>query len=135
MKLGLAVLILAMSPSSVLAQHSGACPHQGAHPFPGSNQEIPPVRTCGHSLTLFGVEVHVHGPSCPSARMLTPAHQECLGEPQFGTRCLDLGFVPIVFATCSCTKHGGALLSFWSCDCTALGMYGFLPNAMTSPCN
>lgn len=134
MKLGLTILILAAVLSPARAQHSGACPNQRAHPFPASDESIPPFRTCGHSVTLFGIEIRMHGPSCPSGRMLTPARAECLGEPQFGVRCLDLGLVPVSFSTCACVKHGGSLFSFWTCDCHAAGMCGFLPNAQTAQC-
>lgn len=116
----------------------GRCPNQKAIQVPGASEAAQgaSVSTCGIGFLFFGFGGGIVGEDCPSAIVLTPAHQTC-GEPGPETMCVPDGDMPVTAKECHC---GGLVIPGLeigiptSCDCGPSFPFGTVEDAKTVLC-
>lgn len=91
---------------------------------------------CGIGLSLFGYDISIGGPKCPAYRLHYPAHQECHGAANGGTRCVFEQNLPVQKEKCECERLTvlGAGLSLPECECEDQGTAGDIEDFKTERC-
>lgn len=113
------------------------CPDTKATQVDGFVVNSGDVDTCGIGLVVFGVGGGIFGESCPDYKILTPAHQECLGDTNDGTKCVADDDMAVTRQSCSC----GGLVLPWiavgiptTCECDSETSFGTVEDFKTVPC-
>lgn len=94
-------------------------------------------KTCGVGIVIFGVGGSIVGEKCYPLVTTTPAHQECMGEPNEGTRCVLEGTLEVKAKQCEC---GGLVVPFIKigipavCACTDTTGGGTVEDFETMTC-
>lgn len=118
-------------------QGGGGCPNRQAWPKPAQVEDIGPYDDCGYGIKVFGQSFNLPGRRCPEGQLLFPAHGECIGVFSEGTRCVQVGELPVRTRQCDCSGIG--LLGFGvtsaSCDCGPWALNaGYVANMGTELC-
>ncbi|MCK6447734.1 MAG: hypothetical protein L6Q99_15180 [Planctomycetes bacterium] len=119
------------------ATQARQCPDKKATQVDGSIVNSGDEDTCGVGLVIFGVGGGLFGEKCPDAKILTPAHQECLGDDNEGTKCVADDDMIVERQSCAC----GGLVVPWiavgiptTCECDPPIAFGTVEDFKTMPC-
>jgi len=114
----------------------GDCPNVAATDVPARMQDAGSGNQCYLGIVIFGFEIGIAGPHCPSTRFLYPAHQECLGLASPGHLCEFRGTLDVRMQNCSCIYLGTARfgLGLPGCRCSEAGTAGSIQDASTEVC-
>jgi hypothetical protein len=102
-----------------LAQ-SRSCPNVCASNVDARIVESADASTCGFGIVIFGFGGGLWGEDCPEFRLLYPAHQECRGATNPGTRCVPETALTVQKDRCDCYGVLPIIESGFplDCDCT-----------------
>ncbi len=126
---------------ATLATRSSAgglpCPNERACNVDARTTDAGETERCGVGLTLFGLDLSIGGPKCPTYRYHYPAHQECHGAPTGGSRCVLEQTLNVTRERCECERIGaaGTGLAIPECDCDDQGNAGMIEDFKTEACS
>lgn len=105
-----AVLLLALAALGARAHATPLqfeCPNTKATQVGASVRYVGEPKKCGLGLVVLGVGGGLVGDKCHPTVFTTPAHQDCTGATNDGTRCVPEGTMNVEKKECKC---GGLVL-------------------------
>jgi hypothetical protein len=119
------------------AQGGPNCPNTIATNIPARVQSGGPYTHCGLGIQIFGFPITLGGSKCYRYQFIYPAHQECLGNTNPGTACINENSLPVGLDLCECSLLGviGTGISVPKCTCKSGGSAGTVDDAQTVTCN
>lgn len=132
----LCLLFLGLAAFAPRAAADLACPNTRACQVDARIESQGDEERCGIGLTLFGFDISIGGPKCPKNRIVYPAHQECHGAANGGTRCVPEQELPVTREKCECERVTvlGTGFSVPECDCEFDGNIGEIEDFKTERC-
>lgn len=92
---------------------------------------------CYIGIVIFGIEIGIAGPHCPSVQFVYPAHQVCEGKQNTGTSCGPEQTLEVRAEKCTCNYFGGSKFGIGlpGCDCADSGSAGTVEDMQTFLCS
>jgi hypothetical protein len=115
--LALAALAAALPFGTQAAAQVGQCPNQRATNVDTEFGDSGTYDTCRDYVLILGLRITQNVSMCPMWTSMHPAHQECLGAPSVGTRCVFESTLAVLTRTCECQANGSPLFGSVVEDC------------------
>jgi hypothetical protein len=140
MKTVLFISIAAVLALAGLCPAQETCPNTKASQVPARIQDSGPFKRCSVGIAILGHQFGIGGGRCPMLRLITPAHQECRGNVNIGTRCVYEQTLAVRQQRCGCmwtTVIGtdGTGIIEGECVCVDAGTAGTVEDASTETCH
>jgi hypothetical protein len=132
-----AFLLTVWATASAATPQSSGCPNVRASLVDARTEGMGDSERCGLGVSLFGWGVGLFGPRCPDKKATYPAHGECSGARNDGTRCVKQGDLKVTLEECECSVAGifGTGLSLPHCSCSPSSADGgTVENFVTQNC-
>lgn len=97
----LAVLFLLLA-ATPLRTAFAECPNTSASQVDVEFQAHGELKTCGLGFVIFGIGGAILGENCPEHETRVPAHQECRGAENAGTKCSKDTDLAVETRECAC---------------------------------
>jgi hypothetical protein len=116
---------------------SQKCQNKMASQVQATSENLGSPKTCGIGVVVFGVGGGIVGEECFPLVVTTPAHQECKGRSNEGTKCVPDADLIVEKAKCKC---GGLVIPIFqigvptTCECGKPTAAGTIEDAKTVEC-